>query len=95
MKYELQHALAEREGKTEAMREQLERDAFTELDFREMTVEDMLALDEVEGQNHRVMKLMERLSGKRPRQLKRMHPRDFNGAARVLDDMTSEEKDDG
>ena len=93
MKYTLKYPLAEREAKTDAMRQQLELDAYTEIEFREMTVDDMLKLDEVDGQNHRVMKLMELLSGKRPRQLKRMCPKDFNGAARVLDDMTSEEND--
>lgn len=95
MRYELQDPLEIRKAESEAMKKQLASDEFCELEFRPMKVSDYLALDEVEGAHHRNLKLLELLTGKRPRQLKRMSARDYLGACKALDGMDAEENEDG
>lgn len=96
MRYDLQDPLESRakEGQSEAMRKQLEDDEFCELEFRAITIADYLKLDDVVGAHHRNLKLLELLTGKRPRQLKRMSAADYIGACKVMDEWAGEGNDD-
>lgn len=78
-RYTLTRPLTEGKATTAAGKE-LEGD-FDALEFRPMTVNDMLDLDGYSGDNNHALHLMHLLSGLDKIALKRMRPKDFIGAS--------------
>lgn len=82
--YVLQDPLSELKAESDAAKAEVAALTFDHLDFREMTVDDMLEMDKIAGDNAHSLHLIHLLSGVRKKALKRMTPRDFRAAAVAL-----------
>lgn len=91
--YVLKKPLA-RKNKASSAQEQYDKDSFESLEFREMTVDDMLDLDDAgEGTQHTIA-MMALLSGKDKRVLRTMARTDFMRATSVMIESCSVENDE-
>ena len=88
-RYTLTRTLYAGKAKTEAAKA-LEA-SFTELEFRSMTVDDMLELDGYKGDNNYALHLLHLLSGHEKLALKRMRPVDFIAASLAANEWVASE----
>lgn len=82
--YTLKYPLVPGKSKEKDALDQYDRESFTELKFRALTVEDLLGSDDHPGEQHTRLFYMAALSGVPERVLKRMEPIDWNGASREI-----------
>jgi hypothetical protein len=83
-KYDLKYPMRPGPSKDADAVAQYEREAVDALNFRALSVEDMLGADAVDGEQHSRLYYMSALSGVAERVLKRMEPADWNGASLVV-----------